>query len=135
MSSTPFEIPEHAGFAEKTIKQVSSWGRLGLCFGLAPAKFLSDPLTTCNNCGNHCATNLKLYGENLENGGVRFKEGSIKEDSILQVRLHRDKTISFVLDGVDLGVAFREVNTAEPLFLVVAMWCAGDCVKLMPEPV
>jgi hypothetical protein len=131
MSSTPFEIGGTADFAEKKIKLVTRGGRFALTFGLAPAKMLSDPLLTTNNCGYHCTYNLKLRGESIENGEVPFKDGQMHEKSILQLRLHRDKTVSFVLDGVDLGVAFRDVNTAEPLYLVVAMWSKGDCVEFL----
>jgi hypothetical protein len=42
-------------------------------------------------------------------------------------------SVSIVLNGEDLGVAFRDFNTAEPLYLVVGIWCKGDCVEMMPE--
>jgi hypothetical protein len=111
MCSTPFVIPGHAEFSEMKIKQVSNWGRFGMSFGLAPARFLSDPLLSRDNCGNHCTTRLQVCGESVENGGVRLKDGVIKENGVLQLRLHRDKTVSMVVDGEDLGVIFRNVNT------------------------
>jgi hypothetical protein len=134
ISSTPFEIPDNADFAEMKIKLVSAAGRFVLTFGLAPAKLLSDDDLFIDNCGYHCASNLYLYGESIEtDDGVKFNDGRIYQNSILQLRLHRNKTVSIVVDGEDLGVAFRDVNTAEPLYLVVQLACAGDCVELLPE--
>jgi hypothetical protein len=134
MCSTPFEIPVFADFAEMKIKQVSRVHAFTLSFGLAPAELMSDRSRENTNCGYHCTTNLTLYDESVENG-VRFNDGTIKQNSIVQIRLHRDQTVSIVLDGEDLGVAFRDVNTEEPLYLVVGMWCKGDCVELLGEHV
>jgi hypothetical protein len=133
MSSTPFVIPENADFVEKRIKLVSLVVGSILTFGLAPANLMSsDPFIGTDNCGYHCDTDMELTGENAENG-VQFREGSIEENSILHFRLHRDKTISIVLNGEDLGVAFRDVNTSELLYLVVKMSSGGDCVELLPD--
>jgi hypothetical protein len=104
--------------------------------GLAPAAFLSDDDLTVNTCGFHCAEDLELYGESGGTDvGVPFTDGEIKRGSVVQLRLHRDKTFSIVVDGEDLGVAFRNVNTLEPLYLMVGMWSVGDCVELLPEVV
>jgi hypothetical protein len=135
MSSIPFVIPEYADFAEKRIKLLASPGETAITFGLAPAKFLRDPLLSEDNWGYHCTAAFRLYGESVEaEDGVKFSDGrSVEQNSILQLRLHRDKSISILLDGEDLGVAFRDVNTAEPLYLLVVMFCEGDCVELLSE--
>jgi hypothetical protein len=132
MSSTPFLIPEHVDFAEKTIKLVSRITMFPLFFGLAPAKFMSDPLLHIENCGNHCNTNLFLYAESVKNG-VQFKYRSMNQDDVLQLRLHRDKTVSIVFNSEDLGVAFRDVSITEPLYVVARMRSRGDCVELLPD--
>jgi hypothetical protein len=132
MSAPPFVIAERADFAVKKIKLVASPVRSVVAFGLAPAKLMSDLTLSTGNCGYWCSSHLRLYGEIVENG-VIFQEGTVKQNSVLQLRLHRDKSVSIVLDGEDLGVAFRDVKTEEPLYLVATMENKGDCVELLPE--
>jgi hypothetical protein len=136
MSSAPFVIGDHAEFAENKIRLVSHvMGGVSLLFGLAPATFISDRIASLDSGHFNdyfCDESLGLVVESAVNG-VRFKDGNINEKSVVQFRLHRDKSISIVLDGPDLGVAFRNVKTAEPLYLVVSMLCGGDCVELLPE--
>jgi hypothetical protein len=132
ISSTPFEIPDNSSFAEKKFKMTFLVG-FSVFFGLAPAKLMTDPLLTVGNCGYHCSSDLYLWGESVAYGGVPLFDGHVEQNSVIQLRLHHDKTVSIVLDGEDLGVAFRDVNTAEPLYLFVGMHHRGDCVELLPE--
>jgi hypothetical protein len=52
-----------------------------------------------------CDTYLQLSGESVVNG-ARFKEANIKQNSVLQLRLHRDKIVSIVLDGKTWALPF-----------------------------
>jgi hypothetical protein len=95
---------------------------------------MSDPLLSADECGYYCNTDMFLYGESFaDDDYVEFNEVQMLENGVLQLRLHRDKTVSIVLNGVDLGVAFRDVNTVEPLYMIVQLGGAGDCVELLPE--
>jgi hypothetical protein len=131
-SSTPFVISENADYAEKRIKLGSPLLRFTPTFGLAPAKLISNLAVTHETFGYHCSSALRLYGEGVENG-VQWKQRRMSKGSVVHLRLHRNRSVSIVLDGEDLGVAFRGVNVTEPLYLAVVMWCEGDCVELLPE--
>jgi hypothetical protein len=142
MSSAPFVIPQDADFAEMRVKLLSPVGQFTVSFGLAPAYVMRNPDFFFGNCfGYHVTTHMELLGatvlvdddfeeEPVEFNGFQFHDGFVGKDSVLQLRLHRNKTISYVLDGEDLGVAFRHV-TSEPLYLVVSMTCEGDCIELV----
>jgi hypothetical protein len=132
-SSTPLVIPDNTEFVEKIIKLVSISNGSRLSAGLAPSTLLSDQFTSSTTCGYHCDVRLDLWGKGIDNGngGVHFKVGRFKEKSIVKLRLHRDKSVSIVVDGEDLGVAFHDVETSEPLYLVVEMYHVGFCMEFL----
>jgi hypothetical protein len=74
----------------------------------------SDQLLTIDNYGCQFSTSLINSSEktNIENG-VRLNDSDI--EYIALSCLCRDKIVSFILDGEDLTVIYRDISTPEPV--------------------
>ncbi len=129
-SIDPFVLPSVGQFSQKQVKMLKGGNVWCIEFGLAPDVIISDPSKNSRNCGWFMTSDGDLTA--LSKEGDRPYSLTFHNDcSMVSVRLHYNKSMSFLVDGVDQGAAFTHVDVSQPLFLVVKLTNWGDSVQLM----
>lgn len=92
-----------------------------------------EPNNHCDTCGWYLdCDNGTLYNQNHDNGRF-FIAGGIREGSVVTVRLDRALNVSFAINGVEQGIAYRALARYNPasLYLVVGLYEGGASVEML----
>ncbi len=128
-SIDPFVLPSVGQFSEQRARILTQGKKWCLELGLAPDVLITDPSRVNANCGWFLTSRGTLIAQNGE--AKKPYCSGFKQGSVVAIRFHHDRSVSFLVDGVDQGVAYANVDVSQPLFLVVKLMNWGDMVQLL----
>ena len=112
-----------------------------ICIGVVLFDIDQSEKDNCNKCGwyLHCWNSALISGPphnyNDKEYGLRKKVGKYVRtgDTVGVVMDVQKGELSFVMNGVNWGVAYNKIPTDKPLVPCVLLWNAGDPVKLVTK--
>lgn len=127
ISQEAFEIPVNKTFDEIKVRIDQGANKM---IGIAPREIITDSSKTFQNCGFYLFQyNGKIYGDG---NFSHYLGSSISIGSVVSVILHKNGDVSFGVDGVDKGVAFKGAwNKQDKLYLVVLLFETNSQVTLV----
>ena len=113
----------------------------GIYIGVTPADIDQSEKDNCNKCGwyLHCWNSALLsrppHNYNDKEYAPRKKEGKyvLTGDTVGVVMDMPKSELSFVVNGVNLGVAYDKIPKDKPLVPCMLLWNSGDSMKLITE--
>jgi hypothetical protein len=106
-ASEAFTMP-HKGWLERRVRILSGDAMIGI----APHEMIADRSKTHKSCGHFISSQKEGIGANK-----RLSPGCE-----VAVRVHHDGSVSFVMNGEDLGTAFVGISGEVDLFLTIGVY-------------
>ena len=133
-----FPFNEVTSWNIKILRSLKNDGE-GIYIGVAPSNINQNEDNNYNKCGWY----FGCYYSTLYSGpphsysgkgyGPRKEDGQYVHtgDSVGVVMDTANGELSFVVNGVNLGVAYEGIPLDKPLVPCVILWCEGDSVELI----
>jgi hypothetical protein len=138
MDEKPFSFPSGDGFNERLVRFCEGGVNNYCLIGISPREIVDDDTRNWSNysyatkdydnCGWYIGNdNGKLYSQDGDNHKAYLGK-PIKPGTLVSVRLHKDRSVSFAINGKDKGKAFQVPDIGKELFLTVGMYGKGTKV-------
>ncbi len=128
-SIDPFILPSVGQVSVRRMKMIKQGKDWYMQIGLAPESLITDPEMSSRGVGWFLSSDGCRCTQNVEKVDPYCKE--FGDGTVVTVKLHHDKSVSFLVDGVDHGAAFTNVDVSQPLFLMVKLANQDDMVQLV----
>jgi len=120
------------GLHQWTVKLVKM--RMEIIIGIAPFDVNKNQANLYGSCGwyLYCNKSTLYSGPPMNFSNKAYSDTALTQGSTITVKLDIDKkTISYVINGTDYGIAYQDILTDKKLSLCVVLYAPNDCVELV----
>ena len=113
-----------------TIKLLNSKDNFHYYLGIATSDF------NINENYRHCGWylyvwNQRLYSQNQDNIANKYFNADVPKNEVKIVVNMKERTLKFIIDGKDNGIAFKDIPLDKPLYPAIFMYYTNDSLQFI----